>query len=148
MSSDSYEIQSLLYEYAFHLDSGDLEEMANMFAHAKFVAGDGSGVEISGVKNILKLYKEHTRIYPDDGTPHTQHVTTNAIVKVEPDGVRAECKSYAIVFQSADDFPIQPIIGVQYFDKFEKANGVWRFSERKIVSRLFGDLSKHLLKSI
>ena len=68
MSSDSYEIQSLLYEYAFHLDSGDLQEMANMFAHAKFVAGDGSGVEISGVENILKLYKEHTRIYSDDGT--------------------------------------------------------------------------------
>ena len=148
MSCDAYEIQSLLYEYAYLLDSGDLGENGEYVRTCKVVAGDGSGTEISGVENILKLYQEHTRIYSDDGTPHTQHVTTNAIVKVESDGVRAECKSYAIVFQSADDFPIQPIIGVQYFDKFEKANGVWRFSERKIVSRLFGDLSKHLLKPI
>ena len=91
------------------------------------------------METIVNLYKEHTRIYPDDGTPHTHHVTTNAIVKVGSNGFDAECKSYAIVFQSTDDFPIQPIIGVQYFDKFEKAYDGWRFSERKIVSRLFGD---------
>lgn len=148
MSCDSCEIKSLLYEYAFHLDNGDFESMAALFSHAKFVASDGSGVEIEGAETIVNLYKEHTRIYPDDGTPHTHHVTTNAIVKVGSNGFDAECKSYAIVFQSTDDFPIQPIIGVQYFDKFEKAYDGWRFSERKIVSRLFGDLSRHLLKPI
>jgi len=148
VSCDSCEIQSLLYDYAFHLDNGDFDSMAELFSHAKLVAGDGSGLEIEGVDNIAGLYKEHTRIYPDDGTPHTQHVTTNAIVKVDANGVNAECKSYAIVFQSTDDFPIQPIIGVQYFDKFKKVHDGWRFSERKIVSRLFGDLSRHLLKPI
>ena len=150
MNCDSCEIKNLLYQYADFLDNGDLAGVAQMFEHAKLVgvASDGSENVTEGAAAVEAMYQSFTRIYEDNGTPHTQHVTTNAIVKVADDNRQASCKSYAVVFQSVDDFPIQPIIGVRYYDKFEKVDGVWRFSERKIDSRLFGDLSRHLLQAM
>ena len=43
-----------------------------------------------------------------------------------------------------DDFPLQPIIAGRYSDRFERVDGVWRFSERIIHPELYGDLSHHL----
>ena len=147
MHCDSCEIKNLLYQYADHLDNGDLDSVAQMFAHAKMigVASDGSESCNEGAEAIKAMYQSFTRIYEDNGTPHTKHMTSNVIVDVDDSGLHASSKAYAVVFQSVDDFPIQPIIGVRYFDKFEKVDGSWRFSERKIVSHLFGDLSRHLL---
>ena len=73
-------------------------------------------------------------------------MTTNVIVEVEEGGLIASSRSYAVVFQAVDDFPLQPIIGVRYYDSFSKASGSWAFSERKIASYLMGDLSQHLLQ--
>lgn len=148
MHCDSCEIKNLLYQYADHLDSGDLQSVAAMFTHSKMigVATDGSESTTEGAEAVLATYQTFTRIYADNGTPHTKHMTSNVIVEVDESGLRASSKAYAVVFQSVDDFPIQPIIGVRYYDKFEKVDGRWRFSERKIVSDLFGDLSRHLLK--
>lgn len=150
MSCESCEIKNLLYQYADYLDSGDITSVAGMFAHAKMigVSSDGGETVTQGVEAVKAMYSSFTRVYEDNGTPHTQHVTTNAIVKVDESGLEASCKSYAVVFQSVDDFPMQPIIGVRYYDRFEKVDGQWRFSERKIDSRLFGDLSRHLLQAM
>ena len=148
MHCESCEIKNLLYQYADYLDCGDIASVASMFAHAKLigVSSDGGEAVTEGAEAVEAMYRTFTRVYEDNGTPHTQHVTTNAIVKLGESGLEASCKSYAVVFQSVDDFPIQPIIGVRYYDRFEKVEGEWRFSERKIDSRLFGDLSKHLLQ--
>jgi|TARA_B110000503_G_scaffold85816_1_gene130685 hypothetical protein len=150
MSCESCDIKNLLYQYADYLDSGDIASVAQMFAHAKMigVSPDGTETVTEGAAAVEAIYQSFTRVYEDNGTPHTQHVTTNAIVKVDEAGLEASCKSYAVVFQSVDDFPMQPIIGVRYYDRFEKADGQWRFSERKIDSRLFGDLSRHLLRGM
>lgn len=53
-----------------------------------------------------------------------------------------------MVFQAVDDFPLQPIIGVRYYDKFAKSDDGWLFTERRMDSHLFGDLSRHLLQEI
>jgi hypothetical protein len=75
------------------------------------------------------------------------------MVDVAADGATATAQSYAVVFQAVDDFPLQPIIGVRYYDTFAndtlaKSAGGWRFTERKIESHLFGDLSRHLLQPV
>ncbi len=148
MNCDSCEIKNLLYQYADYLDAGDLDSMAAMFNHAKVigVATDGSESISEGRDGVLATYQQFTRLYSDNGTPHTKHMTSNVIVDVDKAGLKASSKAYAVVFQSVDDFPIQPIIGVRYVDEFEKVDGSWRFSQRKIHSDLFGDLSRHLLK--
>ena len=60
----------------------------------------------------------------------------------------ASASSYAMVFQAVDDFPLQPVIGVRYRDRFDKVGDEWRFAERRIIGQLFGDLSRHLLREI
>jgi hypothetical protein len=150
MSCDSCEIKNLIYQYADHIDRGDLDEVAAMFALGKIVAAgaDGRETDVVGAQAVGAMYRVFTRLYEDDGTPHTLHMTTNVVVNVDAAGVSASARSYAVVFQCVDDLPLQPIIGVRYHDRFEKSEQGWYFSERKIDSHLFGDLSKHLLQSV
>jgi hypothetical protein len=147
---DSCEIKSLIYQYAHHLDNGELEDLAAMFDAGKITAVDEQGREadIAGAAAVLALYRAYTRVYPDNGTPHTLHMTSNVVVEIEEGGAAASGKSYAVVFQALADFPMQPIIGVCYHDRFAKAAGRWHFTERRISTRLQGDLSRHLLKSM
>ena len=147
MSIESCEITKLLYQYADYIDSGELESVAAMFADARIigVTADGDESVVEGQEAVLAMYQNFTRIYPDSGTPHTLHVTTNVIVDIDESGMSALSKSYVVVFQAVDGLPLQPIIGVRYFDAFAKTHKQWRFSERKIVSTLIGDLSQHLL---
>lgn len=148
MSCESCDIKNLIYRYADYLDRGELDHVASLFHAGKIIAraGNDEDVEIVGAEAVEAMYRSFTRLYEDNGTPHTKHVTTNVIVDVEEGGMCASARSYAVVFQSLEDFPLQPIIGVRYFDRFERVDGSWRFTERRIDSDQFGDLSRHLLQ--
>jgi ketosteroid isomerase-like protein len=150
MSCACCAIKNLIYEYAHHIDNGDLDSVAAMFNEGSIVAVDAGGREtrIAGSAAVLALYKSFTRIYNDDLTPHTLHMTTNVLVDVKPGGERASAQSCAVVFQALEDFPLQPIIGVRYLDTFVRVGDGWRFEQRKIENRLSGDLSRHLLRQI
>jgi 3-phenylpropionate/cinnamic acid dioxygenase small subunit len=138
----SRSIENLLYTYAERIDMGDLEGVAELFRDA--VITSPTGGESRGYEAVLSLYQTSTRLYADNNTPHTKHVTTNPIIELQSD-TAATCRSYFTVFQSLPDFPIQPIISGRYHDEFEKADGVWRFKKRTMLPELFGDLSQHLL---
>jgi hypothetical protein len=150
MECDVCAIKNLIYRYAEHMDRGELDKVAGLFAHGRVIGADGEGNEsvAEGAAAVEAMYRSFARLYEDDGTPHTQHVTTNVRVELEDDGQRARAHSYAVVFQALGDFPLQPIIGVRYRDRFERADGAWRFTERRIIGRLFGDLSRHLLRPV
>ena len=145
MNADDYfSIQNLVYRYCDRLDRGDLAGMAALFAHADvYLPADPE--PIGDPARIAALYAQYTRIYPDTGTPKTRHVTTNLMIESEGEG-RARAQSYVIVFQATKDFRLQPVIGGRNNDRFVKADGAWRFSERRIESDLFGDLSAHMLQ--
>ena len=150
MHCDICEIKNLIYRYADHIDRGDLGALAAMFEQAVLVAVDAKGIEaeIRGEQAVLDMYRHFTRVYEDDGTPHTLHMTSNVMVEVEDNGIAAGGRSYAVVFQAQDGFPLQPIIAVRYEDAFLKESQGWRFSRRRIETRLLGDLSRHLLQPI
>jgi 3-phenylpropionate/cinnamic acid dioxygenase small subunit len=144
-ADDYYAIQNLVYRYCDRLDRGDLDGMSSLFAHADvYLPADPNPIRDPG--RIAALYGQYTRIYPDTGTPKTRHVTTNLII--EPDGdAAARAQSYVIVFQATDTFRLQPVIGGRNHDRFARVDGVWRFSERRIETDLFGDLSAHMLQA-
>jgi len=150
MSCDSCEIKNLIYRYADLIDRGDLRAVATMFSRGKIVTVDGQGKksEIVGDEAVYGMYSRFTRLYQDNGSPHTMHMTTNVMVDVDEAGATASSRAYAVVFQAVDDFPLQPIIGVRYYDKFAKTEDGWHFTERQMDSHLFGDLSRHLLQEI
>ena len=137
---DATPITNLLYRYAELMDQGDLDAVADLFAHARIKMGDGY-VDAAGLK---KNWEEVVIMY-DDGTPRTKHVTTNAIVEFDAAGTTATARSYYTVFQQVDNEPLQPIIVGRYHDRFELVDGAWRWAERdySLVDRV-GDLSRHL----
>ena len=148
MQCDICLIRNLVYRYADLVDRGDFTAVAELLADATILTGapGSDSPEVVGVEAVEAMYRSFARLYEDDGTPHTLHVTTNVLVEICEDSGSASARSYAMVFQAVDDFPLQPIIGVRYYDRFQKSGVEWRFAERRIESRLAGDLSRHLLQ--
>lgn len=139
-------IENLLYTYAERIDAGDLEGLAELFTHGRIQATADAPAEkaVVGRDAVLALYRASTRIYPD-GSPHTRHLTSNAIIEVARDALTANARSCYTVFQQVDDFPLQPIIAGRYHDTFHRLDGRWFFDTRIMLVDLVGDLSHHLL---
>ena len=146
MAGDAREIENLLYRYAERIDLGDLEGVADLFAHGRVSASpDAPKSQVAeGREQVLTMYRNSTRLY-DNGTPHTKHVTTNAIIEVDSPGERASARSYYTVLQQVDDLPLQPIISGRYHDSFRRVDGCWWFDTRVILVDLVGNLGSHLL---
>jgi len=150
MQCDDCAIKNLIYRYAELIDRGELREVATLFRRGRVVTTDGSGREqvATGEEAVYRMYAAFTRLYPPAGTPLCMHMTSNVAVEVEADGGNATASCYAVVFQAAQQFPLQPVIGVRYRDRFEKTEGGWHFSERRLEPILYGDLSRHLLQPV
>ena len=119
-------IEGLVHRYAELLDGGDLDGVADLFAHATWRSG---GRVLRGRDEVRRAY-DPVILY--DGVPRTKHVISNLIV----DGDTSRC--YFTVIQDC-----RPILVGRYRDRFEQAGGEWRFAERVILADLVGDLSRH-----
>lgn len=140
-------IENLYFIYAERIDSGDFAGVAELFARARLIGPDGALIA-TGRQEVQRLYERSTRRY-EDGTPKTQHVTTNVILELDGDGRGVSSRARFTVFQALPDFPLQPIITGHYRDRFawDEASG-WHFAERAIRPVLLGDLSRHLLHAL
>ena len=145
MADSAREIENLLYTYAERMDAGNLEGVADLFAHGRVKSGpEANAAVFEGCEEVLRLYRGSARLY-EDASPRTKHVTTNAIVEVAADDRTASARSYYTVFQRTDDLPLQPIICGRYHDTFHRVEGSWTFDDRIMFVDLVGDLSHHLL---
>ncbi|HEY4453593.1 MAG TPA: nuclear transport factor 2 family protein [Pseudonocardiaceae bacterium] len=138
-SESSYRaIQNLIARYALLVDTGDFAGVGELLADATFI---GSGTPAVGGAAIAAMLAKRVIRY-DDGTPRTQHVTTN--IAIDLDGDNATASSYVTIFQALPDFPLAPIASGRYRDTFASHNGQWRFVERRATMPLLGDVSRHL----
>jgi 3-phenylpropionate/cinnamic acid dioxygenase small subunit len=146
MSSQPSHIQvaNLVYRYAELIDNGDFAGIGELFADATIETGEG--VVYRGRDEIREMYEQWTRRYPDNGTPHTRHVTTNPILEVDEGAGTATCRSYVVVFQSTDQITLQPVITNRYHDTFRRVGDRWQFEHRLMIDFYSGDLSQHLLQ--
>jgi hypothetical protein len=138
MTSAVHEITTLIYEYAFRLDAGDLDGAAALFAHADLRSSRGGRVlhGQAGMRSLLEPV-----IIGADGTPGTVHQMTNVTVQV--DGSGATARTYFTVL-SVTGQGLHPILAGEYRDRFEHVDGAWRFTERTFVPLLRGDMSGHV----
>jgi ketosteroid isomerase-like protein len=135
-------IETLIFEYAAGVDAGDFARVAKLFANATYRAAAGDQIAVfKGAEQVQKCF-EGMVIRHEDGTPSTKHVTTN--VTVDADGDTASAKSYFSVLQARPELPLQVIVAGRYEDRFERAGGEWRFTDRLILTDLVGNLKYHL----
>ncbi|MDW6057038.1 nuclear transport factor 2 family protein [Streptomyces sp. FXJ1.4098] len=133
-------IENLIARYAELVDDGDFAGLGNLLADATFT---GSGEPVSGRDAIEKMFQDTLIVYAD-GTPRTQHVTTNVAIEVDEQANTAVSRSYVTVMQALPDLPLQPIAGGRYHDRFERRDGQWPFVARRVRINLVGDVSRHL----
>ena len=137
-------ITNLVYRYAELIDLGDFEGVADLLRHAE-VSAEGSDVTYRGYEAVLGMYTTATRRY-EDGTPRTKHVTTNLLIELDDEAGTAVGRSYFSVLQAVPGaLALQPVISGRYHDRFERPQEGWRFSARRMIVDLVGDLSHHLL---
>ena len=136
-------IANLMFGYAEAIDAGDFDRIGALFARARIYDAQGE-LQGEGHAGVKAIYDRSTMLY-EDGTPGTQHVTTNLIFEFDPDGRGAEVRSRFTVMQQLPDFPLQCIITGYYQDRFawDESAG-WHFVERRMRPKLLGDLSRHL----
>ena len=146
MTDPALAIANLVLHYAELMDLGDFAGVGELFAHAATTTDLSDEVRF-GSALMQEQMETWTRRYPDNGTPHTKHVTSNLIIVVEPGATTGRARSYYTVFQQTEGFPLQPIIAGRYHDEFAIIDGRWCFTKRHYINELFGNLSKHLLQA-
>lgn len=146
MTASSTELGNLIARYAELIDGGDFDGVAELLGDAAIGAGDSTTL-LSGKQAIRDLFTSTTRIHPD-GTPGTKHVTTNLILDIDDDHGTAAARSYWTVLQAVPGLPLQPILAGRYHDRFERAEGGWRFAERRYLVDLVGDVSHHMITEL
>ncbi len=133
-------IRGLIFAYAERLDRGDLAGVGALFAHAGYGAGEGPLIPGDRLEAVLR---EFVILY-EDGTPRTQHVTTNVDIEVDRDESTARARSYFTVLQGTEEVPLQTIVAGRYRDRFECVGSRWRFAERRVFTDFVGNTRGHL----
>ncbi|MFE0020645.1 nuclear transport factor 2 family protein [Amycolatopsis sp. NPDC059021] len=139
-ATSHWAVENLIARYAELVDDGDFAGLGVLLADATFI---GSGEPVSGREAIEKMFRDTLIVYAD-GTPKTQHVTTNLAIEVDEEAGTATARSYVTVFQALPDLPLQPVACGRYHDRFARGDGRWRFAERRVRITLAGDVSRHL----
>lgn len=137
---DLLAIQKLIHSYPKRLDSGDLDGVGQLFAHAAVHFENRDAPVVCDPAEITRGFTDFLQLY--DGIPRTRHMICNLIVEPAGPG-KATATSTVFVLQDAPGVPLQPIITGDYRDAFAKVDGEWRFIERWITNDLFGNLSAH-----
>jgi hypothetical protein len=106
-------IENLIATYAELVDDGDFAGLGALLADATFTGGGGP---VSGAAAIEQMFRAMVIVY--DGTPRTQHVTTNVAIEVDEEAATASSRSYFTVFQALPDLALQPIASGRYHDRF------------------------------
>jgi 3-phenylpropionate/cinnamic acid dioxygenase small subunit len=133
MTDDVQAITAMVHRYCELFDTGDFDAFARQFEHGRWFRAE------PGYEATRAWIEANVHTY--DGLPGTKHVTTNLVVDV--DGDAATASSYITVLQAVPGLPLQPIFSGRYRDRFERADGGWRWVERGVLGDLYGDTSHH-----
>ena len=136
-------IENLIYSYSRFVDAGDFGSVGALLKEATFV---GRGDLIVGGEAVRKWLEGSVILYAD-GTPRTKHLVTNVSIEIDPVARTARSHSYVTVMQALPGAPLQTIVCGRYLDEFTQRDHDWRFTTRKVMIDLIGDVSHHLRQS-
>lgn len=143
MPTDAERIRALTYEYTFRLDGGDFAGVAALLA-AGTLRMSAKGMDdraLRGAEEIERFYA--AQVVTHDGDPRTRHLISNHVVEVDGDAAAGRC--YFTVLMKPPGQPIQTVVCGRYFDRFERAEGEWRFSEKVIRVDYLTEIASHFV---
>jgi 3-phenylpropionate/cinnamic acid dioxygenase small subunit len=145
MIDSARQIENLLYTYAERIDAGDLEGVAELFAHGRICGVEDGPPEtvFTGTTGVRAMYEMATRLY-DDATPKTKHLTSNVRIDVDDEAGTATSTANYLVTQATPELPLQVIVTGHYRDTFHRIEGTWWFDTRTMYVDQLGDTSHHL----
>ncbi|MAT50457.1 MAG: hypothetical protein CMK32_04650 [Porticoccaceae bacterium] len=121
------QIRDLVYTYCRAIDRKDFDLLHQLYHPG---AGDEHGCNPSGTA------KEFFEILPDMmvAAEALQHNITNLLIKVEGDYAEGEAylMAHTVVNFGGEHYGI--LHGGRYLDKYERRNGVWKFTHRRVVA--------------
>jgi hypothetical protein len=134
-AADRLAIRELVDAYAFCADRRDAEGQKALFTDdthfVVYMAGEGSEAtdDLHGRESLTPVF-ENLNTY--EVTMHFNGQSTVAL-----DGERATGETYCLAHHvySADDERKLMIAALRYQDAFAKADGTWRFAERRLYVR-------------
>jgi ketosteroid isomerase-like protein len=130
-------IRELILSYADLVGVGDVEGLAELFAHAELSATGNPRVS-RGRDEIRETYIA-TLGGPGSERPHVHNVVTNLMIDADDDEGTATAKSYFTVVRSRSASSLNISIAGRYEDAFERVDGTWRFTRRHIIIDLLGE---------
>lgn len=141
-AQDIFEIQNLLSEYCWLVDSGDFEGVGQLLKHAD-VFYDGKPGFSKSVEGYLATMRPIMKY--EDGTPKTMHLSLNPQITIDEGGETASARSYVVVTQGiTGQFQPQIIWMDRKYDRFAKIDGKWEYVYRNNCTHAMGDVSSHI----
>jgi hypothetical protein len=134
------EITRLLFAYCTGIDTGHLDDTAQLFAEGTWYLNPDS--PLTGREDVAGFLHDNVILYA--GVPGTRHVVTNIRIDLADDRASARAQSYVIVHQSVPGSAPEIIFQGAYDDTFACSGSGWHFAERRIITDGTGDMSRHL----
>jgi hypothetical protein len=124
---DEFALRKLVHGYCRAVDRGDVDALRELYHRD---AEDDHGAFSSGsVDDFLRTLVD-TRPY----LRSMQHHITTTNFAIDGDLAEGEVYSIATHAFAADAGDTEVILGGRYLDKYEKRDGTWKFTERRIVT--------------
>jgi uncharacterized protein (TIGR02246 family) len=131
-AEDKLAVMELIADYAFRLDSGDLDGYVDNFMPDGVFEGTAGRFE---GRNAIRAYVGSLFENRSAG-PTMRHVL--GIPSIQGDGERCRARTYVMIPGQTDGNAISiPLVGI-YKDEIVKADGRWRFARRTAQMDLIG----------
>lgn len=129
------EIGELETRYAWAVDEGRVDRMAELFAEDAHLAMTPGDVDRTGREEVLAWYREYCEGW---GWKNRRHYLSNLQVEVEGEGARA--RAYFLLTYEAHEK--SRVAWGNYEDRFERRDGRWWIVEKRITSTMPVTLEK------
>ncbi len=124
---DEFHLRKLVHAYCRAVDRGDVEQLRDLYHHD---AVDAHGGFSAGSADEFVDHLIAARPY----IRSMQHNITTVNFAISGDAAEGEIYTIAAQTLAGRDRDVDVVVGGRYLDKYEKRDGVWKLSERTIVT--------------
>lgn len=142
--ADERAVGMLLSEYIWRLDARDFQGYGELFAHGVILSSQGK-VIARGKGEVAAMASHYLGALPKELT--VRHIASSPRIEVDLEKGMASASSFVMTVRAPRDKPAYIFRVATYHDRFEKADGRWRFASRQeLTDWVLEEYSNHYSK--